>query len=214
VSTLRAARGKSASASIHRHIAARTSQQCERILDAAERCFIARGFHAASVAQIAADAGLSAGLIYRYFSSKNAMILAIIKRHVQCEGATLVDTLHTVEDVCTTLLDVFECWRRRDDPGKNAALFLELTAEATRDSEIERAVREKDRVVARQLAQLLLRLARSRGLRLGATAARARATILQCLVDGLALRSVRGPQLRRDQLRPLLERQILALITP
>ena len=56
----------------------RAQTQCERILNAAKHCFIKYGFHAASMANIADAAKMSAGLIYRYFANKNSIILAII----------------------------------------------------------------------------------------------------------------------------------------
>ena len=59
-------------------VATRAARQRERILEAAEKCFIESGFHAASMAHIADTAGISAGLIYRYFESKSAIVRAII----------------------------------------------------------------------------------------------------------------------------------------
>ena len=56
--------------------------QRDRILHAAQCCFIEHGFHAASMASIAATAEMSAGLIYRYFASKNEIIVAIIDRQL------------------------------------------------------------------------------------------------------------------------------------
>ena len=49
----------------------------ERILDAARVCFSERGFHGASISAIAEVAGMSQGLIYRYFTNKAAIIRAI-----------------------------------------------------------------------------------------------------------------------------------------
>ena len=43
-------------------------------------CFRASGFHAASMSQIASEAGLSVGQIYRYFSNKDAIIEEMIRR--------------------------------------------------------------------------------------------------------------------------------------
>ena len=54
------------------------ARQRERILQAAEKCFIESGFQAASIAHIADTAGISAGLIYRYFDSKALIVKAII----------------------------------------------------------------------------------------------------------------------------------------
>ena len=42
----------------------RARAQRERILRAAKRCFVEHGFHAASIADIARTAEMSAGLIY------------------------------------------------------------------------------------------------------------------------------------------------------
>ena len=61
----------------------RAELQRGRILDAAQKCFIEHGFHAASMASIADTAGMSAGLIYRYFENKSAIILAIVQRQLE-----------------------------------------------------------------------------------------------------------------------------------
>jgi AcrR family transcriptional regulator len=47
------------------------------IIAAARRCFSRAGFHQTSMPEIAAEAGLSAGAPYRYFASKEEIILAI-----------------------------------------------------------------------------------------------------------------------------------------
>ncbi|MGI5203150.1 TetR/AcrR family transcriptional regulator [Spirillospora sp. CA-108201] len=49
-----------------------------QILDAARTCFIRKGIHATSMQDIFAEAGLSAGAVYRYFKSKNEIIEANI----------------------------------------------------------------------------------------------------------------------------------------
>src|ERR1700736_1663561 len=52
-----------------------------QILDAAMICFAKRGFHQASMHDISAEAGISVGLIYRYFENKEAVISAMADRH-------------------------------------------------------------------------------------------------------------------------------------
>lgn len=47
------------------------------IVAAARRCFSRDGFHQTSMPEIAAEAGVSAGAPYRYFASKEEIILAI-----------------------------------------------------------------------------------------------------------------------------------------
>lgn len=52
--------------------------QEERFIDAARRCFTRLGVEGTSMEQIRTEAGVSAGLMYRYFASKDAMIRAAI----------------------------------------------------------------------------------------------------------------------------------------
>ena len=155
-----------------RVVMARAARQRERILDAAECCFIQHGFHAASMAHIAQTAEMSAGLIYRYFDSKAAIVKAIIERHLESEHHRKICQLNSAEDISRAVLETFESWRRRDDPKLNAVLMLELTAESTRDAEIARAVRSKDRVLGDSIAGAVRRSARGRGVKLSKSAAR------------------------------------------
>lgn len=65
------------------HLAARRQQ----ILDAARTCFLRKGFHATSIQDVIAEAGLSVGAVYRYFPSKTDLITAIAGQAVgEVEG--------------------------------------------------------------------------------------------------------------------------------
>jgi AcrR family transcriptional regulator len=52
----------------------------EQILTAALRCFARQGFHATSMTDVIQESGTSAGSVYRYFPSKNALIKAGAER--------------------------------------------------------------------------------------------------------------------------------------
>lgn len=54
-------------------------ERMAQILDGARSCFLQRGFHAASIAEISAAAGVSTANIYQYFPSKEALIVALIE---------------------------------------------------------------------------------------------------------------------------------------
>ena len=64
-----------------------------RILDAAVACFDRRGLHATTTDEIVAEAGLSAGAIYRYFDSKDAIIEAVAAERHAHERSLLADAL-------------------------------------------------------------------------------------------------------------------------
>jgi AcrR family transcriptional regulator len=196
-----------------RPIQAKAHRQRQRILDAAEKCFIESGFHAATMARIATTAAISPGLIYRYFENKSAIVRAIIERHLETDGCRLLDGHDADQPLCEGLLQVFDCWRRGADPKLNAALMLELTAESTRDPELAQFVRGHDRAVSKSLTARLQRDAQTRGKQLTAAEAHGRALILQCVVEGLASRAVRDPSLRPATLRPVLQQVINALLS-
>ncbi|MCE0506523.1 TetR/AcrR family transcriptional regulator [Roseivivax sp. GX 12232] len=58
------------------------------LLDAA-RVFATQGMDKASMAQIAAEAGVSKSLLYHYYPSKDALIFAIIHDHLEALDAAL-----------------------------------------------------------------------------------------------------------------------------
>jgi TetR/AcrR family transcriptional repressor of uid operon len=58
----------------------RQSDRRAEILEAAQRCFVRSGFHQTSMQEICAEAGMSAGNLYRYFPSKEAIIAGIAER--------------------------------------------------------------------------------------------------------------------------------------
>jgi TetR/AcrR family transcriptional regulator, transcriptional repressor of aconitase len=62
-----------------------------QIMDAAVTCFARDGFHAATMQDIVAETGLSAGAIYRYFRSKEDIVAAIAAEHHAPEAAALAE---------------------------------------------------------------------------------------------------------------------------
>jgi TetR/AcrR family fatty acid metabolism transcriptional regulator len=55
----------------------------ERILDAAERVFAARGFYQSRVSEIARDAGVADGTIYLYFKSKDDLLISLFESRME-----------------------------------------------------------------------------------------------------------------------------------
>ncbi len=61
-------------------VAEHHARQRDRILDSAFRLFIDRGVHAVGMAEIAEDAGLRRNSLYRYFSSRDDIVVALFER--------------------------------------------------------------------------------------------------------------------------------------
>lgn len=83
----------------------------ELVLDAAERVFLAKGYHATSVAQIAAEAGRTQGSIYGNFASKEALCLQVLRTFYEGLLADIATTLLVTEGM-SGKVQAFEAkWR-------------------------------------------------------------------------------------------------------
>lgn len=103
-----------------------------QIVDAAKICFRQRGFHAASMAEIAQRSALSVGQIYRYFANKDAIIEEIVNRIINEKLRRLEDISDHINLIAATLA----ARTLYQTPGQSEIdhlLMLEVTAEATRN---------------------------------------------------------------------------------
>ena len=75
----------------------------ELVLAAARRLFLMRGYHGASLEQIADDAGFSKGVVYSQFDSKADLFLALLEQRIderRRENARFVDGLVASDGFC------------------------------------------------------------------------------------------------------------------
>ncbi|WP_380180654.1 TetR/AcrR family transcriptional regulator [Kalamiella sp. sgz302252] len=124
---------------------ARHRQRQDEIIAAGRRCFRQSGFHAASMAQLASEAQLSVGQIYRYFVNKDAIIEEMVKR--------IIDTrLQHIKETATVELPRLLAWRYALDED-DEALMKEVAAEATRNPVVARMMAEADSRMFTQACQ-------------------------------------------------------------
>jgi AcrR family transcriptional regulator len=168
-----------------------------QILDAAVEVFRRRGFHAASMAEIAKTFGMSAGHIYNYFDSKEAIIEAIVARDID-EFLTLTAQMQGEADLRHEMVErVDEGTDRRLD-ADHASLQIEIVAEASRNPKIADMVRRADATVRRRLIDLVRAAARGP---VDEADLVARAELLLALFEGLMLRTLRQPDIYRQALK-------------
>lgn len=102
------------------------------ILDAGERCFVLHGFHRATMQDLAKMAGMSVGNLYRYFPSKDAVVLALAER----------DRAEAARHLCSDDVDLWATLVRLlrhhlvEEPREKAMLLVEVWAEGTRNPTI------------------------------------------------------------------------------
>lgn len=172
----------------------RAEFQRQRILDAAEKCFIEHGFHAASMANISKAAEMSAGLIYRYFENKNAIILAIIDRQLDNMRDDF-SNLGSGNDLITLMTDLLNNWKNGGPKGINPALYLEMAAHATRDPQIKLAMTKFDQMGTAIFSEWLLKNAAAEGKHLSPAEVLRCDFFAKCFIDGIAVRVVTEPAL-------------------
>jgi len=193
--------------------AQRVRLQKERILCAAQTCFIDSGFNAAGMATIAETAGMSPGLIYRYFDSKNAIILAIIEKQL-AESRRRIRELHSSENLAERIVDYLADPKSAEHNLMDSALYLEITAQATRDPQIAEALQRYDAMVCSELSDWLCRSVEEGGYGLPRSIAPSRALMLLCLIEGVKLRGPRGPAFDRQMLKTTLDAMLQSLFAP
>ena len=100
----------------------RTKEEAEQtrrqLMDAALRVFSARGYSAARLSDIAAEAGVTRGAVYWHFGSKKGLLFAILKE--------------TVNPYIQTATEVLE---GDLDPGRKIREMVRRVMDATDESE-------------------------------------------------------------------------------
>ena len=165
-----------------------TAERRRLILDAAERSFTRAGFHRTTMQDVAAEAGMSPGNLYRYFPSKDALVAGLCER----DRAGLASEFAEVRAAGGDFLAAFRELGRRhfDDSAFNqskAKLCMEIWAEAARNPAIAALQSEFDRTFDEQLIEVF-EAAKQAGAIAPDVDTRAVASIISKLGDGLFVR--------------------------
>jgi AcrR family transcriptional regulator len=193
--------------------ASRAEAQRDRILCAALKCFIEHGFHAASMANIAETAQMSAGLMYRYFDNKSAIVSAIVARQLQ-EGRAQIEQLRTSADLAASILQTYRLWLARDPSVMSPALHLEMSAAATRDPQLAAVLQESDARIFDDLQGWMARSRDDGGLGLPPDIAARRAHLLMQVWSGLAVSAARHPEQDPAVMQAVIDNFVARLVLP
>lgn len=74
------------------------SKSVEKLVEAARQCFFQHGYSAANVSLIGRYAGISRATIYKNFSSKEALLRAVMQQHIDFHDAALVSYQASEQD--------------------------------------------------------------------------------------------------------------------
>lgn len=163
----------------------------QSVLRAARHVFARKGFMAAKISDIAAEAGISHGLIHHYFPGKDALFAAAVEETVQRWEDFITQVRHEPGSPWERL--VFLCSHMVRGVYDEPSYLLVLVHAFTEDA--PRAVRDSleryDRQIREHLATLIEEGQRTGAVAPGVPEELARALI--ALVQGMAISRVMNP---------------------
>ncbi|WP_250152156.1 TetR/AcrR family transcriptional regulator [Ancylobacter radicis] len=192
--------------------APRRPEPRRRVLDAAIACFTRSGFHGTSMQQICAEAGMSPGGLYRYFPSKESIILAIIEEE-QAARTTLIEVLETAPSFVEGIARMGAALFSREAPAVCIALGPEIYAETARNP----ALKPTFDAVEAEMNDAILRCfhaAQAKGEVDPGLDGDMVMLLLGAIGDGLILRSRFDPDMPLDRMMPEIAELIGRMLAP
>jgi AcrR family transcriptional regulator len=162
------------------------AQTKARLIDAAAKVFARRGYHGASVEEVAAEAGFSTGAVYSNFAGKEELFLALADRKVAdrvAETRALAEAAERGDSPGAEAAEQFRAFLERDPDWP--VLFYEFWSYGVRNARIRGEFRERRREVRDALAAALERVADQLGFELRFPAPQL-ATAISAALNGLA----------------------------
>jgi TetR/AcrR family transcriptional regulator, repressor for uid operon len=132
------------------------AQRRAQIIEGARTCFLRKGFHAATTAEISAEAGVSVANLYQYFPTKDDLVQALIEDDL-AEDLALVRLVDEAGSLREGLARIDTLLAAEPDYAEQTRLKLEIIAEAARNPQIAAVVRAAD---ARMVAAMITLLER------------------------------------------------------
>jgi TetR/AcrR family transcriptional regulator, repressor for uid operon len=178
----------------------RQSDRRAEILEAAQRCFVRSGFHQTSMQEICSEAGMSAGNLYRYFPSKEALIAGIAERD-RAEVARDIAQANMSLGLFTVLEGMaHQYWTVRSI--EQVKLCTEVMSEARRNPEIARISASFDADVRRWLT-IMFTTAAERGDIAGDADIDGAIEMLMIIADGVWWRRALDPNFNAEAVIPV-----------
>jgi len=191
--------------------AAHAEAMRERILEGGRRAFNAGGFRGTSVPSIAAEAGVSVGLIYRYFPSKEELFLELCLSGTPNELEDLARRIAPIEDPVVRLTTAIDSYFDALFLAIGAPLVLQALAAAPSDERIRESLRRRGDDL-RRFSALFIRDALARGEIDPATDVDEIAAVTTMLLDAALIAvAEQGDALDRNAVRDRIVRSVVAL---
>ncbi|MDX3910688.1 MAG: helix-turn-helix domain-containing protein [Sphingobium sp.] len=105
----------------------------ERIIKAARKLFDAKGFHATTTAELATEAAVSIGQIYRLFEGKDDVVISLVEENTQARITEMHAIFGAVERGEHSVFDAIKAIANISIIKSDGGLSFEILAEACRN---------------------------------------------------------------------------------
>jgi AcrR family transcriptional regulator len=99
-------------------------ERYEQILEHAMRLFAQKGYAATKISDVSQSAGLSQGLVYHYFASKEEMFIAVVRQTIELSNRAAASLAVAPLDPLEKMLLLTERNLHYDRPGEYALRWL------------------------------------------------------------------------------------------
>jgi AcrR family transcriptional regulator len=172
-----------------------------RLLEAAGRVFARRGFHGASLDEIAREAGATTGAIYSNFAGKEDLFLALFEDHVASQNRKYREIFARGQNLEERSRGGADDWMAylHDEPD-SFPLMIEFWSYAIRDPKLRRRYATRLAAFRETFAELIEQGAADLGIELPMGFAERMGTVINALGNGLALEKLADPDSVPDEL--------------
>jgi AcrR family transcriptional regulator len=173
-------------------------QTRERVLAAASKVFARRGYHRATVEEIASEAGFTIGALYSNFAGKEELFLALADRQVEERIAEVGAIAEAAEGDAPSAdaADQLRTFLERDPDWP--LLFYEFWSLSVRNPELQGELAKRRDAIRDALAETLVRVAKRHGFKLRFPAP-VLATAIAAALNGLAFERAADPTALPDE---------------
>jgi AcrR family transcriptional regulator len=171
----------------------------EQLVAAASRVFARRGYHQATVEEIAAEAGFSTGAVYSNFSGKEELFLSLADRQVServAEIEAVADAAEREDDAGAEAAAQFRAFLERDPDWP--LLFYEFWSLSVRNPDLQGELAKRRDSIRDALADTLERVAAQHGFELRFPP-QTLATAIAASLNGLAFERAADPDALPDE---------------
>lgn len=166
------------------------SERQSMILDAFERCIVRSGFHRTTMQDVAKEAGMSAGNLYRYFVSKDQLVSGLCGRDRERFAAEF----QHVGEAADVMGELVALGHRHfvEEPRSRCVQFLEIWAEASRNPGIALVCAGIDGEINNRIVSII-EAAKTAGQVPEEVDSEALVTVISAIGDGLFMRRAVDP---------------------